>query len=169
MERPWNTLVNESCENPFLLSEFTKQFIESNRFKDWTPLVLVISANHRIIGIAPLITKKRFGVRSVKFFHPSWLSSDFIFYDQYRETCIASTLDFLFKTLKCKFADFLLPGDSPNLEVLKQQCKTKRINFRKKPGIARRILPIRCTWTKFEMLRGSNFRQRFRKNRAKAE
>jgi hypothetical protein len=169
MERVWNTLVERSSENPFLLNGFIEQFIESNHSNGWNPLVLVISADNRIIGIAPLITKKKFGVLSVRFLHSSCYSPDFIFHDQYRETCIAHTLDFLFKTLKCKFADFPFPGDSPNLRVLKQQSKPNRIHFCTLPIMGHCILPKKCTWTESKRLKGNNFVRQLKKTKRKLD
>jgi len=163
MERVWNTLVNRSCENPFLLNGFVERFMESNRSKGWAPLVLVVSEGQIIIGIAPLIIKKKFGVRSVKFIHTSCFSPDFIFHNQYRKTCIAHTFDLLFKTLKCKFADFPLPAESPNLPFLKKQCKANRVHFLIKPEMGHNILPIGFTWTEFEASKGRNFRRKFKK------
>jgi CelD/BcsL family acetyltransferase involved in cellulose biosynthesis len=163
MERVWNTLVERSSQNPFLLNGFIAKFIESNHSNGWAPLVLVISADNGIIGIAPLMTKKKFGVRTVRFLHSSSYSPDFIFYDQYRETCIAHTLDFLFKTLRCTFADFPFPGDSPNLRVLRQQSKPNRIHFCTLPIMGHCILPKKCTWTEFERLKGNNFVRQLKK------
>jgi hypothetical protein len=169
MEPTWNALTSKSCKNPFLLSGFVKQFIESNRYTGWTPLVLVVSAKNKIVGIAPFMTKKKFGVRSVKFVHESVFSPDFIVHDQHREICIAHTLDFLFKTLKCKFADFSLPVESPNSQILKQQCKANGIHFWTASEMGHRILPVRCTWTEFEAMKGKNFRQQFKKAKRKLD
>jgi CelD/BcsL family acetyltransferase involved in cellulose biosynthesis len=155
----WNALVNKSSKNPFLLSEFAKQFIESTS-KGWTPIILIISDNCTILGIAPLKTKKSFLGRYVEFLHPPWCS-EFIFDEQYRNTCVRHTLEFLFSTLNCKFASFTLPGSSPNLILLKQQCKLRKIRLKTTPEMGRRIIPIRSTWTEFEALRTRNVRKEF--------
>jgi hypothetical protein len=169
LEPDWNAIVNSSCSNPFLLSEFVRQFTESNSSMGWAPLILVFSAKNRIVGIAPFMAKKKFGVRSVKFVYKSVYSPDFIAHDQYREICIARTLDFLFKTLKCKFADFSLPVGSSNFQILKQRCKANRIHFWTASEMGHRILPIRCTWNEFEARRGKNFRQQFKKAKRKLD
>lgn len=163
IEGVWNRLINKCSKNPFFLSRFVEQFMDFNCSKGWTPLVLVISANNLLVGIAPLIAKKKFGVRFVKFLYKSWFSPDFIFDDQYRETCIAHTLDFLFKTLRFQFVNLTLSVDSPNLQILKQKCKANRIYFCTKPEMRHCIIPIRGTWDEFKIWRGRNFRRKFRK------
>jgi hypothetical protein len=169
MESDWNALVDASCKNPFMLSEFVRQFMSSNRSTSWTPLVLVVSAKNNVVGIAPLMAKKKFGVRSVKFVYNSAFSPDFIIYNQHRESCIAHTLDFLFKTLNCKFADLLLPVESPNFQILKQQCNAKRIHLWTAPEMGHRVLPVGCTWNEFESMRGKKFGHKFKKARRKLD
>jgi CelD/BcsL family acetyltransferase involved in cellulose biosynthesis len=168
IESDWNALVNTSCNNPFLLSEFVRRFIDSNH-ADWDPLVLIVSAKNSVVGIAPFMTKKKLGVRSVKFVHKSVLSPDFIICDQYREQCIAQTLEFLFKTLKCKFAALSFPVESPNFQILKQQCKANRIHLRTSSEMGHRVLPVNCTWNEFESMRGKNFRNQFKKTKRKLD
>lgn len=163
IEGVWNTLVNKCSKNPIFLSEFVKPFMEFNRLKGWTPLLLVFSADNMIIGIAPLMTKKQFGLRFVKFLYGYALSPDFIVFDQYRENCISYTLDFLLKTLRCQFADLTLPAESPNLQILKQKCKANRTHFYELPEMGHSILPIGGTWSEFKTWRGGNFRRKFKK------
>lgn len=163
----WNTLVNKTSENPIFLSGFIKQFMEFYRSNGWSPWFLVISIDKIIVGIAPLMTKKKFGVRFAKFLSESYFSPDFIADDRHRERCIALTLNFLFKTLRCQFVDLTLPAESSNLQILKQKCKAKRIYFCTKrlrwADMRHSIIHIRDTWDKFKSLRGKNFRKKFKK------
>jgi CelD/BcsL family acetyltransferase involved in cellulose biosynthesis len=161
IKREWNVLVGNSCRNPFLLSEFVKEFIES-RQKGWAPLVLVVSFKNAIIGIVPLMIRQKFGVRSVRIPNPPFYS-EFIIEEQYREVCIESIVDFLFKTLKCKFADFTLPSDSSNFGSLLSQCQARRIHFKTLPEMGRRIIHLRCTWTEFEAEQGKRFRNEMKR------
>jgi len=168
IEHQWNALVNNSSKNPFLLSEFAKQFIECNT-KGWTPMILVISDNHTILGVAPLVKRKSLLGYRVKFFHPPWCS-EFIFEKQHMSTCIKVTLSFLFNTLKCKFASFSLPRSSPNLPLLIEQCKLEEIHLKTAPEMDHRIIPITSTWTEFEALQTRKFRreiQRVERNLSK--
>jgi hypothetical protein len=159
----WNKLVSQSCGNPFLLSEFVKQFTESNQAKGWNPLIQIFSMEKDIVGIAPIMTRRTFGIRSAKFIVGLGYSPDFIFCDKCREVCTSQILAFLFNTLKCKFVDIVLPRNSPNWEILLQQCKEKRINFKITPRMGHRTLLSKSTWAEYEAHRGRNFRNKFRK------
>ncbi len=161
IEHQWNTLVNRFSNNPFLLSEFTTQFIEHIP-KGWTQMILTISCNQKIIGIAPLKTRTNLTGRHVDFIHPPWCS-EFIFDDQHKEACIKYTFDFLFNTLKCQFASFTLPSDSPNLKLINQQCKLKKIHLETAPEMGRRIIPIKSTWTEYEASRTRKFRKELKR------
>jgi len=163
IEDTWNALIKKYGRNPFFLTRFVEQFMEFYRSKDWTPLTLVISNDEVITGIAPMMTRKRFGVRTVRFLSEFAFSPDFVFDDQYRESYIASILDFLFKTLRCQFVDLTLPAESPNLRILEQMCKAKRIHFWENPCMGHCIIPIQCTWDEFKKRRGYNFRRRLKR------
>jgi len=166
-EEVWNMFMSKCNENPFLLSGFIKQFMAIYRSKGWAPLILVISAEETIVGIAPLMTKKSFGVRFVKFLSKSWFSPDFVIEDRYREACIEIILDFLFNTLRSQFVDLVLPAESPNHRILKQKCEANGIYFCTKRGrwadMGHSIIPITHTWDEFRSSRGRNFRRRFKK------
>ena len=167
LAREWNALVGISCKNPFLLSDFVKEFIESNH-KTWTPLVLVISFKGLMIGIAPLVIKKKIGIRTVKFSNPLWCS-DFIINEQFREICVSNIVHFVFKTLNCKFAEFTLSCDSPNFEALLQQCNFCGINVKVSPEMGRKILPISCKWSEFEAGLDKRFRKKMKKSEHKLD
>jgi hypothetical protein len=124
-------------------------------------MILTISCNHTIIGIAPLKTRKTLTGRHVDFIYPSWCS-EFIFDDQHKDTCIKYTFDFMFNTLKCHYASFTLPSDSPNLKLLNQQCKLEKIHQKTAQEMGRRIIPIKSTWTEYEASRTRNFRKKFK-------
>ena len=157
IERQWNTLANEYSNSPFLLSEFAKQYIEYIP-DGWVPMILAISSNQKIIGIAPMKTKNYLTGRHVDFMFPGWCS-EFIFDDQHRGLCIKYTLDFLFTTLKCHYGRFILPSDSPNLKPLSEECKLKKIHIETAPAMGRRIIPIKSTWNEYEALRTRKFRR----------
>jgi CelD/BcsL family acetyltransferase involved in cellulose biosynthesis len=161
IEHQWNSLVNKASNNPFLLSEFTKQFIEHSP-KGWTPMILTISNNQAIIGIVPLKTRKNLVGRHVDFLNPPWCA-DFIFSEQHKDTCIKITFDFLFDTLKCNFANFTLPIDSPNLKLLTQQCKLNKLIPETKPEMGRRIIPIKSQWTEYEASLPRKFKKDLRR------
>ena len=127
MESDWNAIVDASCKNPFMLSEFARQFINFNRSTGWTPLVLLVSAKNKVVGIVPLMAKKKFGVRSVKFVYNSAFSPDFIISNQHRETCIAHILEFLFKTFVSSITQSAL-RTIDNVPIQKCPVKETRVD-----------------------------------------
>jgi hypothetical protein len=163
IERAWNTLIDQCSNGPILLSGFVEQFTKLISSSGWAPLLLAISVDGKLVGISPLKVKKKFGFRLVKFLPRLEFSQDFVIENQYREICISHTIDFLFKTLKSQLVSLTLPGESLNLQILKQKCKASGIQFGTKPEMGHRILPVEGTWEEFETLRGGNFRRKLKK------
>ena len=169
IEGNWNELVSQSCENPFLLRSFVLQIMKSSYLTDYSGLILVFSCEEKIIGIAPLMERKRFGVRYIKFTNKFVYTPDLIVDDKNRKILISLVLNFLFKNLNCKFVEFSLPIESPTFNILKQQCKARGINFKVASEMGHRILPVNCSWNEFQATRGKNFRQQFKKAEKKLE
>lgn len=161
-EKKWNNMIKKCSLNPFFLSGFITQFMEHTPSTGWSPLVLVLSNDKTIIGLVPLIMKRTFGIISVKFLFKPGFSPDFIVYEQYREMCIAYTIDYFFKTMRFQFADFSMLAESPNLQVLLQKCRDNRIKYHTTPQMGHSIIPIRHTWEEFIKIRGSKFRKEIR-------
>jgi hypothetical protein len=163
IEDAWNQTINKYSSNPLFLSGFIKQSMDYYCANGWSPLLVVTSTGKLIVGIAPLMTKKKFGVRFVKFLSELAFSPDFYVDEQYRETFMANTLNFLFRTLKCQFVDLGMPNESPNLKILEQQCKTNRVYFYAKHGrwadMRHSIIPVLCNWDTFKSMRGQNFKR----------
>lgn len=147
IKRDWNKLVDTSCNNPFLYCEFVKEFFKlKSKFE--SPLILIIYNHDKLVGIAPLVSKTKFGIRSASFSNPSWCSN-FIIDKQFMDTIIPNIIDFLFKTLNYKYADFVLSHDSPECSLLIEHCKARRIHVKNEVEMGRRIVPINCTYSEF--------------------
>jgi len=159
----WDKFIKNHSNNPIFLSGFIKQFMDFRRSKKEVPLILLISINNEIIGAAPLVIKRKFGLRFAEFLLGDGLSPDFIMDNRCQETCIAKTLEVLLDILKCHFITLALPAESPNLQVLKKKCKADGIPFYIKKGLGHYILPINCTWSEFKASRGQNFRRNFKR------
>jgi CelD/BcsL family acetyltransferase involved in cellulose biosynthesis len=149
-----DAFVNKWSKNPFLLGGFISQYMRSNQVRGWTPFVLVVKADEKIVGTAPLMIKTRLGMRFAQFFLNDVFSPDFVIDDRYREACMGYVVEYLFKTLNCRFARFYLPAESPNLETLEQQCKVHGIGFSAKNQSRHRIIPVECTWDEFQEKKG---------------
>lgn len=168
LEAVWNRLIRDCSQNPFFFTGFVKQFIEFRRLKGWCPLVLLLTVDGRGVGIAPLMMRTKYGIRFAKFLMEAYYSPDFIVEDQYRELCFRRIIEFIFETLHCEFMNLTFPGESPNLQVLREICRTDGISFRVQsrgvtPGAAHCVLPIKDTWEKFRASKGKNFRSCIRK------
>jgi hypothetical protein len=146
--------VNKWSQNPFFLPGFTSKFMESNRLKNGTPFVLVVTANDEIIGIVPLMIKTILGIRFAKFFPAYTFSPDFVIDDRYREDCIEYILEYLFKKQNCLFATFGFSSESPNLKIIKQQCKKYGIGFSNDSQLNQKIIPIENSWDEFLKKKG---------------
>ena len=163
-------IVRDCSENPVFFSSYTKEFIEVNRLRGWTPLILVIYDGLSPVGFAPLQIKCKFGVPIVSFMHRPILP-DFVIYDKYREKSIEKIIDFVFGNLNCQLADLTLRAESPNIKPLQKICKKKSINFRKNLEVGdekgRLVVSIHGTWEEYIKKRGRIFRKRIRQTTKK--
>ena len=149
-----DAFINKWSKNPFLLGEFVNQFMSANIAKGWTPIILVLKTDGKIVGIAPLIIKDLFGMRFVKFSSRDTFSPDFVFDDDYMKVCMNCIFEYLFKTMKCRFVDLFLSVDSPNLDAIKQQCNVRGIGFSTGSQLRHRIIPVESTWDEFIQKKG---------------
>jgi hypothetical protein len=161
IEDSWNEFIRDHVRNPFFLSGFFKEFMSLSQNSNWAPAVLIFSVSGRIVGIAPLATKTKLGVRMGKFLLSSNLFPDFVLDDKYQELCFDKTFDYMFSTLHCKVV-FLTVSAKSSFEKLKQLGSKKRLALVATPAGGHRILPIRSTWAEFEASRGRNFRHKFK-------
>lgn len=164
IEEELDAFIIKNSKNPFVLSVFIKETMESTLQKGSIPIVLVFMTEGKIIGIAPLLLRKKIGIRFANLLFDFWFSPDFIFNAEYSEVCMQNSLTFIFDHLKCKLATFELPAESLNLHILERVCKTNRICIDKKndADLNHRIIPVESTWDNFQKSRGKYFRQEFR-------
>jgi hypothetical protein len=161
----WDKIVRECSNNPFLLSTFTKAYIELNRLIGWNPLLLIVYSDNTPVGMAPLKIKSMFGVPTISFLHRPTLP-DFVIYEKYRKKSIEKIIDYIFNTLNCQLADLTLRAESPNIKTLQQTCKKQKINLKQALEIGdekgRLIVPIQTTWEEYTKKRGRLYRKTFR-------
>lgn len=164
VEQVWDKLVMDHTENPFLLAEFVREYMDLRRSRRWEPLLLVLLANEVPVGLVPLATKRMWGIRLVDFLLPTNFGPDFVFQDCFRESGMVKVLRFLFKDLHCQFVHLSLSSESANLPILRKKSRESGIRLCAKGGRSGHyVLPVRGGWTEFESLRGSNFRRHFKK------
>lgn len=165
IEKDVDLFINSLSESPFIFSAFTRQAMRRSLSQGHTPLLLIVTVERKIIGLAQLTLRKSFGLRFAESMFGYAYSPDFIIDDRYREACIKVVLDFIFKKLKCECVSLYMPAESPNPKILGQKCKESKIHFRQKEPsyIAHRTIPVDCSWNDFQEKRGRNFKRRFKK------
>lgn len=152
--------VCEHIDDPRILHEFINTQLEQFA-RVWKPLFFVAYESNKIVGIAPMRIRQFLGVTIASFVLKP--SSGFVVQESCRGRFIGSILDLLFQTLKCKVVNLTFPTNTSDLRVLKGICSVRGIRFVEEEHTGCRVLPIRGKWEEFEGLRGSNFRNRFRK------
>jgi len=155
-----DALVKKVSTNPFLLSAFTQEFLACTP-TGWTPLILLFSVNHTLVGAAPLRTLQSLTGRHVDFLPLPWCS-DFLFDASYRTRCFQATFDYLFNTLNCKFASFILPAPHPTSRVSDSKV-TNATSLSNNPEMGRRLVPLTSTWTEFEATLPRMFKKELRR------
>jgi len=163
IEDTWNVLISNCSKNPFLLGEFVNQYMELNRSNGWTPIILTILGDEKIVGAVPLKMKNKLGVKYAKLLFQSAFSPDLVGDDQYLKTLVEYAFDYFFKVSRCRFLDLTLPAESSSLQIIKRICEARGINFCTITKKGHRILPINCTWTEFEKQRKGSIRRKFPK------
>jgi hypothetical protein len=147
-----------------MLSVFIKETMESTLQKDSIPIVLVLMADGKIIGVVSLSLRKKFGIRFASFLFDDHFSPDFVFDTGYSEVCLQNSLTFIFDNLGCRFTTLDLPAESLNLHILERMRETNRIYIRKENDayLNHNIISVDRAWNDFKKLRGKNFRHRFK-------
>jgi len=165
----WNRIVREHGPNPFLLSGLLVRFVEMRANEGWRPLLLLLSVDGAPVGIAPLMTRKRYGLRFTTLLLASYFGPDFVLEDRYREECIEQILAFVFRNLHSSLLELTLPAESLNDAVLKTKCSSMMLHFsvQKSPPTGHRLVRILPSWEQFLSSTGHDFRwniKRMRRN-----
>jgi CelD/BcsL family acetyltransferase involved in cellulose biosynthesis len=156
----WNEFIRRSGANPFLFSGFVKEIMALNRARGWSPLLLSVIKDRRIIGVAPLMTRVRYGIRQATLL-PTFFA-DLAFEDPYRELCIRLVLEYVFQRVHCAVLHLTLPAESPNVDMLRVSCERSGTSCYVHPTSGHTIIRVEGTWNEFQQARGRNFRKYFR-------
>jgi hypothetical protein len=164
IEQEFDAFIIKNSRNPFMLSAFVKGKMELALRKNEVPLVLVLMTDGKIIGVAPIVLRKQFGIRFANMLLDFVSSPDFIFDLEHGEVCMWRSLDFVFGHLGCRFAILDFPAESMNLHILERICKTRSMGVRMKngAGMSHSVIPVECAWNDFQKSRGGDFRRDFK-------
>lgn len=161
----WNAFIIGNSNNPFLLCEFVKGFMNLAFSKKWHPLIFVAFSSGEIVGMAPFVLKRRFNAFSAGFLYASHFSPDFLVKNEYRRSFLNRVFTLLFRYSGCKLLDLILPSSSPNVGVLKLICKENHMKFCSSSMVylSHCVVPVERSWSDFEKIMGSNFRRYFKR------
>ena len=176
IEKEIDAFIASHTTNPFMLVPFLKVRMHSMLSRELTPIILVLRADEKIVGVATFVLKQpqgllrsllreQMGAYTVDSLFEWYFSPDFIFDDAYHEESTRCVLHFLFHTMDCRFVTTYLPAGSPNLRLLARQCKLDgtRIKITSTADIAYRLLPVNCSWDSFQSGQGRNSRRKSKK------
>ncbi len=161
----WNSCIEHCSDSPFFLSGFIEHFMEFNLSLGWTPFVLVVSLDRRIVGMAPFMHKKLFGFPVLRSLHWPAFSPDIVANEGLIDDAAESIINFLFRNLRQKFVDICLPSESPSIHALERKCSEMGVYFsaKKMVELGHRFLRVFGDWNVYLSSRGGNFRRKIRK------
>lgn len=123
------------------------------------PLLLTIWADGTVVGIAPLMTRRKFGIRYATFLP----FCSFAACGAWMETCVSEMLDFLLARQHCQFIALTAPAASPYIATIKKECARKRIHLSQSEGAGQSVLTLNSNWHDFAKSRGKKFLQDIRR------
>ena len=162
IEDNWNQQLNNSADNPFLFSRLLSEFMRLWEQAGWTPIVISFWLNNKIVGVVPLKLKKAFFSYDVHTLNDE-LYSDIFLCDEFRNDCLNQLLDFLFEKLKCRSFSITLNKRLPNIEILRNVCREKGLNFLNVPYMGRACIVLENEWDVYHKSFPRNVRKNFRR------
>ncbi len=166
IENPWNELVRENSENPFLFSAFVMRQMTHKISEGWTPNILVISGYDGFLGFVPLVKKRKFGIYVADFLVTPSFSPDLVVQRKYKYGLARIMLETLFERQSIHFVEIVMELDSLNLRPLLDACEEKGVcvfvQYEDVPLMNHTILNVDKTWKEFCELRGTKFRRRLK-------
>jgi hypothetical protein len=162
IEDNWNQQLDNCAANPFLFSRLLSEFMRLWEQEGWTPIVISFWLNNKIVGVVPLKLKKNFFSYDVHTLNDE-LYSDIFLCDKFRNDCLNQLLDFLFEKLNCRLVSITLQKRSPNIEILKNVCGEKGLNFLDVLHMGRACIALENDWNMYYKSFTRNARKNFRR------
>ena len=161
----WNHVVREYEPNPFLLVGLLTRFMTMRSKEGWIPLMLLLSVEGIPVGVAPLMTRKHFGVRVARLLLEQWLSPNFALEDKHRKESLHEILEFVFREMHGNLVELALPSESPNCRLLMEECASRSLRYvvRDRSRAGHRIVPLTQSWDTFRSRLGHDFRRNLKR------
>jgi hypothetical protein len=132
----------------------------------WTPQLLVMNVDGRLVGGAALKMRGVLGGRSATLLLPRNYGADFLVDPHHRDAFVRNALRFIFEKLRCQEIDLTMPSESPNLALLKEISKSLGLQDSNPPLRAdlreHSVIEVKGTWDEFQKRRGINFVRRYK-------
>ena len=146
IEKVWNQDFAMHFKNPGLFSRMFCGVMNFCEFRGWTPLIVTFWSNNKLVGVAPLKSRKFLNTNYVQSLADD-LYSDFFFFDEYREQCINLLFEIVFNRLKCMSAAVTLET-TDNIRALKNNCP-KGLKYVEQQGSGSAVIPIEKSYDEF--------------------
>jgi hypothetical protein len=124
-----DAFLKECSPNPFMLLAFLRSPMNLSAGVNQTPAIIIVRAEGRIIGLAPLILKRHLGIRYAGFLNAYWTSPDFVLRKGYESIALETMIRLVLGRLNAKSVALDLNSDSPSLPALRSLCKSDGIPF----------------------------------------
>jgi CelD/BcsL family acetyltransferase involved in cellulose biosynthesis len=161
-ESELETFLNNHSPNPFTLYPFIKNSA-ANIPEEAVPAFLISRAEGRIVGFAPLLFRRQFGLWVASFLLSYEFSPDFITEQKYSQH-VVNQFCLLMKKRRCRL-EMDLPAESLTLQFLQEACLQNGISLHiSSSDLVKHhtVVQVSGSWDDFNKARGRHFRQKFR-------
>jgi hypothetical protein len=175
-----DAFLKEYSPNPFMLLPFLRNLMSQNgwanqtpatRGVNQTPAIIVVRAEGRIIGLAPLILKRYLGIPYAEFLSEHWTSPDFVLRKNYESIAMETMIRLVLGRLNAKSVVLDLNSDSPNLPALRSLCKLDAIPFfeHSHQFMDHGVISVDRSWDDYRRSCGTGFAKELRSIRNKLD
>ena len=91
----------KKCKNPFISSTSIKEEMESNTLNNSFPLILFFKNKSQMVGLAPLVVRRKHGIRFAQMLFGYDYTPDFIFESDWMDVCSPFAINYLLNQLGC--------------------------------------------------------------------
>jgi hypothetical protein len=161
----WDDFVRNFSANALYLGGFVSYYCMIARQQGWTPQLIEMTVDGKLVGIATLRTKGILGARRARSLMPPACGADFVVDPIFREEFVSKAVGFILKKLRCQFLDLTIAAESPNLEALRKACKFLGPEFEAPAGEEHfrehSVLRVQGTWEEFKSRKGKDFARHY--------
>ena len=159
--------MNDHVDDPFLFSSLIAEHWKLSQRLGWHPFLMVFLSKNKIVGLAPLLMRSRFGFRYVCSFD-QYTCPEF-FHDKYREACINQMISILFRRLNCESAEITFRDENVNQKIIEKVCRKMNFSYKTFPQEGQAIIPVKNSLDSFRQSLNRKDKKEFRRIRRKLD